>query len=258
MRKGFIIVALCALSMSLWAWGPKGHRIIAEVAYMHLSKRATKQVDKVLGQHGMIAWVNWADEIKSDTIYPSSYDWHFQDLNGGMSDEEVVATLRHYPSEGGNMWRAIDSIKTVLTADRTNVDAMRFFIHLVGDSYCPMHVAHMDDKGGNTVKMKWFGEPTNLHRVWDENMIESRGFGYKEYAQFLSDKYDVGKKKAPQMQSRAEDLIRTYHLTEAIYAFQEEQDTNTYHYIYRFKDAMEWQLYVAGIRLANELEWILR
>ena len=192
MRKTvFLIltVMLCAYSMPALSWGQKGHRIIAQIAYDHLSKKAKKQVDAVLGERGMIYWANWPDEIKSDTIYPHSYDWHFQDFDGGMSDSAIVAALTDYPKEGGNMFRALDSlvseVERVKCKVKSNPHTLRFIVHLSGDRYCPMHMAHMDDKGGNKVKMKWFRQETNLHTVWDERLIDSRGYSYTEYAQML-------------------------------------------------------------------------
>ena len=54
------------------------------------------------------------------------------------------------------MFRALDSLVTVLKAGKGDAHTLRFVVHLSGDRYCPMHMAHLDDKGGNTVKMKWF------------------------------------------------------------------------------------------------------
>lgn len=259
MKQKRIIVLLFVLGLVLpsFAWGPKGHRIVAEVAYNHMSKKAIKQVDAILGTHGMIMWVNWPDEIKSDTVYPYSFNWHFQNLDGGLSDSAVVATMTDYPEEGGKLWRAVDSLQVELKRDRYNHDALVFFIHLIGDSYCPMHLAHADDRGGNKIKLMWFGAPTNLHRIWDENLIDSRGFSYTEYAKFLNDRFDKAHKNKP-LPSRAEDAVVTYHIVEAIYAYQTLNDTNTYHYIYRFKNDMEWQLYEAGLRLASLLNEIYK
>ena len=45
--------------------------------------------------------------------------------------------------------------------------ALRFIVHLVGDLHQPLHVGKCCDKGGNDVKVTWFGKPTNLHAVWD-------------------------------------------------------------------------------------------
>jgi hypothetical protein len=146
------------------------------VAYDLLSNKTRKQVDAVLGTRGMVYLSTWPDEIKSDTIYPTSFTCHYQDLAGGMSDEAVVATLSDYPEEGGDLWMAIDSLKTVLKSNKKCHDGLVFFVHLYADRFCPMHVAHLDDQGGNKVKMKWFGQNTNLHTVWDSKLIESQGY----------------------------------------------------------------------------------
>ena len=271
-RTIFIISALVVMAgyaAPVFGWGQKGHRIIAEIAYDNLSRKARKQVDKTLGKHGMVYWANWADEIKSDTIYPDSYDWHFQDFDGGLSDSTVADALVHYPKEGGNLFRAIDSLMNVQrdkgqgtkdkgqgTKDKgqwtRDEHTLRFIVHLCGDRFCPMHTARMDDKGGNMVKMKWFGENTNLHTVWDTHLIDSQGYSYTEYACKLERQYAHEKRAIEQMTDR-ELLLHNYHLTEAIYAYQAAWDGNTYHYIYRWRQPMEYQLYVAGIRLAQVL-----
>ena len=175
----FIVCAcLSVYSLPALSWGQKGHRVIAKIAYDNLNRKAKKAVDKTLGKGGIVYWANWPDEIKSDTIYPTSYDWHFQDFDGGLSDSIVADALIHYPAEGGNMFRALDSLVAVLKAGKGDAHTLRFVVHLSGDRYCPMHMAHMDDKGGNTVKMKWFGENTRLHTVWDTKLIESQGYSY--------------------------------------------------------------------------------
>ena len=61
-------VVLFSSSQAVWAWGQKGHRIIAQVAYDNLSCSTRRKIDKVLGAHGAIYLANWPDEIKSDTI----------------------------------------------------------------------------------------------------------------------------------------------------------------------------------------------
>ena len=269
--KRTLIFLLCAACVSLYSlpafsWGQEGHRIIAKIAYDHLSKKARKAVDETLGKQGMIYWANWPDEIKSDTIYPQSIKdgWHFQDFDGGMSDSAVIAAMTDYPKEGGNLFRALDSIARELKTDHSNtnknrIHTLRFFVHLSGDRYCPMHMAHMDDKGGNTVRMAWFSKNTNtnLHAVWDTKLIDSQGYSYTEYAEKLEFEY-ADKQREVEAATDAELLVASYHLTEAIYAYQQTWDGNTYHYIYRWRQPMEWQLYVAGIRLAKALNAIYK
>ena len=255
MRKLIIICLAALLALPTLAWGPEGHRIIAQVAYNYMSKKAVKQVDNVLGTHGMVYWATWADEIRSDTIYPNSYDWHFQDLEAGMTDAEVAAVMTDYPAVGGNMYRALDSLYSLLQKDKTNRDALRFMVHLSGDRYCPMHQGHILDKGGNSIKLNWFKTPTNLHRIWDEDLIRFRGYSVTEYAQLLIDMY--GPECQAIEQARPEDLlISTYHITSEIYEYQKTWNGNVYNYVYHWKEPMERQLYIAGVRLAmvlNEL-----
>ena len=246
-----------------FGWGQKGHRIIAQIAYDNLTPKARKAVDKAMGDHGMIYQANWSDEIKSDNIYPESIKngWHFQDFNAGMSDSLVADALTHYPTKGGNLFRVLDSLTLEMTAEpvqAVNVDhVLRFIVHLSGDRYCPMHIAHMDDRGGNDVRMKWFREGTRLHTVWDTHLIESQGYSYTEYADKLERDFK-GIKKVIEQMSDEELLIDSYHMTDAIYKYQEVWDGNTYHYIYTWKQPMERQLYVAGIRLAKLINGIYK
>ena len=156
------LTALLSATPTALAWGPKGHRIVAQLAYDNLTCRARKQVDAILGKQGMSYLSTGPDEIKSDTIYPTSFVWHFQDLNPDMTDSALVAALTtDYPKVGGEQFRAMDSIYTVLQRDKHNHDALVFYIHLSGDRFCPMHLGHIDDLGGNRVKMRWFGQNTN-------------------------------------------------------------------------------------------------
>lgn len=245
-------------SSSVWAWGQKGHRIVAQVAYQYMSKRAIKQVDKVLGKHGMVYWSNWPDEIKSDTeLHQTSFSGHYQDLPGGLTDEDVLRTLTDYPTHGGNLWRLRDSVLQVLRTHPSDHDALVFLVHLTGDSYCPMHLGHEDDLGGNKVKMRWFGEKTNLHRVWDQNLIESQGYSYTEYAQYLCDKF-VAERQPTEEATVEQMVLDTYHLTQLIYSYQNDFDGSTYHYIYRWHTDCERQLYRAGVRLAKILNDLYR
>ena len=274
MRRSYFLLILCicvsAYSLPALSWGQEGHRIIAKIAYDNLNRKAKKNVDKILGKQGIIYWANWPDEIKSDTIYAESIKdgWHYQDFAGGMSDSLVADALVHYPTEGGNLFRALDSLilffilrddeySTIAekAKDTDLVHVLRFIIHLSGDRYCPMHMAHMDDKGGNAVKMKWFGGNTNLHAVWDTKLIDSQGYSYTEYAQKLEHEYDWMKRDIKEA-SDEQLLLDSYHMTEEIYAYQTTWDGNAYHYIYRWHAAMEKQLYIAGIRLAKVLNGI--
>jgi hypothetical protein len=123
---------------------------------------------------------------------------------------------------------------------------------MMADRFCPMHLAHLDDKGGNAVKMRWFGQNTNLHSVWDSKILENKGFSYTEYANYLHNVF-AGQKKAILKMTEQETLLHTYHLTDRVYQYHSTWSGNAYHYAYHWSSAMEYQLYMAGLKLAQSL-----
>ena len=45
-------------------------------------------------------------------------------------------------------------------------------IHLVGDAHQPMHISRKEDKGGNTIQLRFDDKGTNLHSLWDSKLID--------------------------------------------------------------------------------------
>lgn len=220
------------------AWGLTGHRVVAQVAYMHLTKKAQKQVDSVLGKRGMVYWSKWADEIRNDTLYPGSDEWHFQD-----------------EPTGGLLYEKYDSLLNVLTTHPTDRDALRFIVHLTGDRYSPVHVAKKKDLGMNLVKVNWRGTASNMHKVWDEGIIDGEGYSYTEYAQMLEDVLGSYRAGLEGVSIEEADSV-TKQLTHRIYAYQPLWNGNEYQYIYHWREDVHFQLYAAGIRLAQTLNLI--
>ena len=60
--------------------------------------------------------------------------------------------------------------------------ALRFVVHLVGDLHQPLHVGKCCDKGGNDVKVTWFGKRPNLHAVWDSALVDEEQLSFTELA----------------------------------------------------------------------------
>jgi hypothetical protein len=63
---------------------------------------------------------------------------------------------------------------------------LKLLVHFIGDLHQPMHLAKKEDRGGNEVSIKWFGKRSNLHRLWDSDMIDSSQLSYTELAQNLT------------------------------------------------------------------------
>ena len=58
-------------------WGPTGHRVTGKIAQKYLTKRAKKQIDKLLNGQSLAFVSTYADQIKSDKKYNSFYSWHY-------------------------------------------------------------------------------------------------------------------------------------------------------------------------------------
>jgi hypothetical protein len=50
---------------------------------------------------------------------------------------------------------------------------LKVLFHLVGDLHQPMHTGYGSDRGGNNISVTFHGKATNLHAVWDYNIIKT-------------------------------------------------------------------------------------
>jgi len=156
----------------------------------------------------------------------------------------------------GDLVTGIAYCKKVITDENASDDDKAFYlkllIHLVGDLHQPMHIGKAEDKGGNDVKVQWFYKDSNLHRVWDTEMINSYGMGYAE----LAENADVLSKK--QVKAIQEGTIidwvnETHKLSNKVYASVKADENLRYRYSYDHFETIRTQLQIAGIRLAKVL-----
>jgi nuclease S1 len=50
--------------------------------------------------------------------------------------------------------------------------ALRFVVHLVGDIHQPLHAGFAEDRGGNSVDVRFNGRKESLHSLWDTGLLE--------------------------------------------------------------------------------------
>ena len=167
----------------LFGWGPTGHRVVALVAEDHLSRAALIDVKMLLGGETLAEASTWADDVRERRTWRQSGPWHYVNIPDGKTYKQSRKNRR------GDILRAIERFERDL-ADRRSTpvkraNALRFLIHFVADLHQPLHVGRYEDRGGNRIEVTWFGQPTNLHRVWDSQIISRRRISFRRWADSL-------------------------------------------------------------------------
>lgn len=183
-----LLFALPLLAASpAYAWGPVGHRITGAIADQNLSGAARAQVRLLLGTEDLAEAATWPDDMKSDPAEfwrKTASPWHYVTVREGDHYSPSDA-----PKEGDAI-TALSRFTATLRDSHAPVEdrrtALRFIVHILGDLHQPLHAGGGNDRGGNDVKVTFFGAETNLHSVWDSGLIEQRALSYSEYANWLS------------------------------------------------------------------------
>ncbi len=256
MKKLIIILLVSILSNVLSAaedWGKTGHRVVGEIAEKYLSKKAEKQISKLLDGHSLAFVAYYGDDIKSDRAYDHYRPWHYVNFPFGEKYET------HSKSDKGDIIQGIQKCITVLkndNASRTDkVFHLKMLVHFLGDLHQPLHIGLAEDKGGNDFQVRWFNDGTNLHSVWDYKMIDFYDMSYTEMAtntDVLSKEQVEAIKKGTVIDWMYESRI----LCEDIYAHTEIGEKLSYNYMYEYMDSVRSQLQKGGIRLAKLLNEI--
>lgn len=118
-----------------------------------------------------------------------------------------------------------------------------------------MHVGRLDDLGGNKIKVSWFSAASNLHRVWDEQLINFQQLSYTEYTAAIN--YTTpAQRRVWQKQGLKEWIFESYQSAENIYAKVQPNDKLDYLYNFKFINLVNTQLLKGGVHLAGLLNEI--
>jgi len=231
-------------------WGATGHRTIGEIAEKHLSRKAKKEIDELLQGKGLAFVSTYGDDIKSDDAYDKFYNWHFVnfpfDTTYELSEKDKNGDLVY----GINF--CIQTLKDPNASREDKVFYLKFLIHLIGDLHQPLHVGRAEDRGGNDIKVLWHNKKSNLHRVWDSDMINFYDMSYSE----LSSNTDKLSRTQVQIIQEGSILDWTYEsqsLSKKIYASVQMDEKLSYRYSYDNFKLVRSQLHKSGIRLAKVL-----
>jgi hypothetical protein len=173
--RGEVRSIVAALAIALWggdarAFGTLGHRVASMVAESRLTPAARAKVRDLLDPDETLAQASlWADEQRRSI--PGSAAWHYVNVPIGEPRYDGK-----FCPENGCVVSKIGELRLTLMNDAASRDdkrqALRLLVHLVEDLHQPLHVGDRSDRGGNDLQVQFFGRGTNLHRVWDQDLLE--------------------------------------------------------------------------------------
>ena len=254
--RGMVMVCLLAnLPLLSFGWGPIGHRIVGQIADSYLTSKARAEINKILGTESIAIAANWADFIKSDSQYSYITTWHYIDFDPSLTKDEIQAYLAK--DTAADLYTKtiylVNQLKNKkLSLERKRMD-LKLLIHLVGDMHQPFHVGRPADKGGNKIKVTWFNTASNLHSLWDEQLITFQQLSYTEYTNAIN--HTSSKQRLRwQNQPISEWIIESHEISEKLYSELTEPEPKLgYRYNFDHIQLLNEQLLKAGVRLAGLL-----
>ena len=250
MKKTILFtMSLLVLSPNIFSWGKIGHRVVGEIAQRNLNEKAKKGLKELIGDEELWHASTWADEIRSDPARVYTQYWHYASIPTGKTyfdqkrnkDGDVIEAL----------YRFEEVLRNTKETKEKRLEALKFIDHFVGDLHQPLHVGLAEDRGGNSVKVKWFKDETNLHTVWDEEIINFEQLSFSEYATYLN-KFSDDQKKEWLKGTYMDWAKESQELRPKVYDLPENKNLG-YEYSFKMKPVVEERLKQAGLRLASVL-----
>lgn len=245
-----------ALPTPALAWGQTGHRVIGKLAEERIDAKTRAEIEKIIGSESLAEAATFADEERSNPApfwQTEASPWHYVTVPAGKSYSDVGA-----PDEG-DAYTALQRFTSTLrdrnASQEDKAVVLRFIVHIVGDLHQPLHAGDGTDRGGNDVKVEYFGQNTNLHSVWDSALIDSENLSYTEFAARLD------RRITPDLTIEwwdADPLVwiaESAAIRPSIYPADKTDKPVQLSYVYQYRNLpiAEERLEQAGVRLAAYL-----
>ncbi|CAB0150356.1 hypothetical protein PSI9734_00909 [Pseudidiomarina piscicola] len=255
------IVLACSstfYSTDAQAWGKTGHRITGKIASAYLSDAARAAIRDLLGPESLAEASTYADEMRSnpsDFWQQTAGPFHYVTLN-----QPHTYDAEDCPPQGDAMSALKDFTATLKDTSARHEDkqlALRFIVHIIGDLHQPLHVgsAALNDRGGNDVKVTFFGEQSNLHRVWDSGLVEHQKLSYSEFSHWLQRKITPQQAQQWATPDPYQWINESSKLRDEIYP-QTDEPYLAWDYVYSYTPTMKQRLQQGGVRIAAYLNQV--
>lgn len=233
-----------------FAWGREGHTIVADIAARYMKPETRLQVQAVLGTTSFAEAASWMDDRRDDHQYDYMKPWHYVNVEkGGV----------YSPGPQPDVVSKLKDCYALLKAGRADAEATRtallVLFHLAGDVHQPLHAGYGSDKGGNTMQVQYHGSGTNLHRIWDTELIRSQDITLADCLK-LGSTLDKTALRGIRKVDPLAWMVESRTLLPEVYGFSGHKLDDAY--AARCKPLAERQLLYAGIRLAAMLDEVCK
>lgn len=174
--KSVILLALAG-AQTTYAWGAVGHETVAYIA-TNFVKSATKTwAQSILDDTSADYLANvatWADSYRYTTAGRFSAPYHYIDAEDNPPSSCSVEFERDCGATGCSVSAIANYTQRVQSSSLSKTEinnALRFIVHFLGDITQPLHDEALE-VGGNDIDVTYNSTSTNLHAIWDSNMIE--------------------------------------------------------------------------------------
>ena len=156
-------------------WGYQGHEIVAQIASEFLLPKTQTQIENLLGPASLASIASWADSVKNTNQYSWTKRLHYVDTHDELKclyDDNLDCKQGDCIVGGITQFtKSVQCNKDIPEASR--LDALKFIVHFVGDQSQPLHNCGRL-VGGNKAIISYKGKSTNLHAIWDTDMVVDR------------------------------------------------------------------------------------
>ncbi len=198
MKIGAVLL-LCYVSPLTSAWGTLGHETVAWIAQSYVSSTTASAIKGILDtkQSDYMANVStWADSYRYTSAGMWSAPLHFIDANDNPPSSCSMDYNRDCGDSGCSISAIVNHTSILLDSDSSDslkYDAMKFLIHIIGDLHQPLHDEALE-VGGNDINVTYDGDDTNLHHIWDTEIVEqlADGASAEEFAKNMTASIKAG------------------------------------------------------------------
>lgn len=234
---------------NVFAWGQTGHRISGQIAEIYLSDSAKAAIQSILKNESLAEVSTYADEMRSNPDHfwqKVAGPFHYVTIAEGKSYSEVDAPAHGDAVSALNMYKKVLIDKASSASEKEL--AVKMIVHIIGDLHQPLHAGNGTDRGGNDVKVEFFWEESNLHRVWDSGMIDQKKLSFTEWTTFLAPKITEQQASAWTTSDPLIYIAESIKIRDTIYP---TNDKLSWQYLYDHTPIMKQRLQQAGVRIAS-------